>query len=514
MRMLQIKNLTVTHRRDYRVIIDNFSMVLNDGDKAALIGEEGNGKSTLLKLISSAPLAEAYADYTGEIIRNGARIGYLGQELLKEQLSQTVYEFFAQSEEFNYLTPKESADTAAALYLPADFFYSDQKVCSLSGGEKVKLQMARLLMEKPDILCLDEPSNDIDLKTLEWLETFINETALPVLYISHDETLLRHTANKIIHFEQIQKKTRPRHTVAAMGYDEYIKKRGRDFARQKQAAGKERSEYEKKQEKFRKIQQKVEHQQNAITRQDPHGGRLLKKKMHAVKAMGRRFEKESLQMTEFPEAEESIFIKFSEKTALAPGKRVLDFYAAKLMAGERVLSQDIRLSVTGPEHICITGRNGAGKTTLIKKIARELLEQSGLNVFYMPQNYEELLGMEQTPVRFLSESESRKEEARIRTYLGSMKFSSDEMEHPAGMLSGGQKAKLLLLKASMQGCSVLILDEPTRNLSPLSGPVIRSLLKNYQGAVISVSHDREYLKDVCSKVYELTRYGLVCTDGY
>ena len=217
--MLQIKNLTVTHRRDLRVMIDHFSMVLNDGDKAALIGEEGNGKSTLLKLICNAPQAEEYVEYSGEIIKNGARIGYLEQELLTVPKSQTVYEYCMECEEFCFMTPKELGDIAAKFLLPAEFFYSDQTVQSLSGGEKVKLQMARILMEKPDILCLDEPSNDIDLKTLEWLETFMKKTALPVLYISHDETLLRNTANKIIHFEQIQKKTRPRHTVAVLGYE-------------------------------------------------------------------------------------------------------------------------------------------------------------------------------------------------------------------------------------------------------------------------------------------------------
>ncbi len=510
--MLQIKNLTVTHRRDLRVMIDHFSMVLNDGDKAALIGEEGNGKSTLLKLICNAPQAEEYVEYSGEIIKNGARIGYLEQELLTVPKSQTVYEYCMECEEFCFMTPKELGDIAAKFLLPAEFFYSDQTVQSLSGGEKVKLQMARILMEKPDILCLDEPSNDIDLKTLEWLETFMKKTALPVLYISHDETLLRNTANKIIHFEQIQKKTRPRHTVAVMGYEEYTKKRRQALAHQEQTARNERSEYEKKQEKFRKIQQKVEHQQNVITRQDPHGGQLLKKKMHAVKALEHRFEKEFAQMTEFPETEDAVFIKFAEKTDLPAGKRVLDLSAEQLTAGEKVLSEHLRLSVLGPEHVCIIGKNGSGKTTLIKEIVKQLSDRSDLNVFYMPQNYEELLDMDQTPVSFLSESGNRQEEERIRTYLGSMKFCADEMEHPAEMLSGGQKAKLLLLKASMQGCNVLILDEPTRNFSPLSGPVIRSLLKNYSGAIISVSHDRDYMKEVCTAVYELTRHGLFCCE--
>ncbi len=483
--MLQMKNITVTHKRDFRVLIQDFSLSLNPGDKAAIIGEEGNGKSTLLKLVYDASLIEGYADYTGEIIKNGARLGYLAQELDESDKNRTVYEYCMECGEFCLMAPKELGEIARTLSLDTAFFYSGQMIKSLSGGEKVKLQLARILMERPDILCLDEPSNDIDIQTLEWLGDFIRRTPLPVLFISHDEMLLGQTANKIIHFEQLQRKTKPRHTVAATGYEAYSR------------------EYEKKQERFRRIQQKVEHQQNIITRQDPHGAQLLKKKMHAVKAMERRYEKEAEQMSEFPQTEEAVFIRFGEKTSLPAGKRVLDFYCKKLCAAGQVLAQDIRLTVCGPQHVCIVGKNGAGKTTLLKQIAKELSGRTDLKVFYMPQNYEELLGQEQTPVEFLSV-----EAGRIRTYLGSMKFSADEMAHPVSMLSGGQKAKLLLLKVSMQGCNVLLLDEPTRNFSPLSAPVIRAMLKDYGGAIISVSHDRRYIEEVCTEVYELTANGL------
>ncbi len=506
--MLQIKNLTVTHRRDLRVMIQDFSMVLNDGDKAAMIGEEGNGKSTLMKLICDSALVEDYADYTGEIIKNGAQIGYLAQELSETEKNRSVYDFYTGCEAFCFLTAKELGEIARKFSISIEFFYSDQKIGCLSGGEKVKLQLTRILMEQPDILCLDEPSNDIDLQTVEWLENFIHEITLPVLYISHDETLLKHTANKIIHFEQIQRKTKPRHTVAAMGYEAYIAKRQQDFMHQEQIARKERCDYEKKQERFRKIQQKVEHQQNTISRQDPHGGRMLKKKMHAVKALEHRLGKECENMTELPETEEAVFIKFGEKVSLPAGKRVLELSLGELTAGGRILAKDIRLSVMGPEHVCIIGKNGTGKTTLLKKIVKELSERKELKVFYMPQNYEDLPGMEQTPAVFLGGSGNRQETGRIRSYLGSMKFSADEMEHPVKLLSGGQKAKLLLLKASMMGCNVLLLDEPTRNLSPLTGSVIRSVLKDYSGAIISVSHDRKYIKEVCTTVCELTGKGL------
>lgn len=506
--MLQVKNLTITHRGDDRELLSDFSMVLGEKDKAALIGEEGNGKSTLLKLLYDETLVEDYVEYSGEIIRNGARIGYLAQELAPKERRLGIYDFCAGSAAFYDLTPKEISGIAARLMLPTDFFYGERRVEQLSGGEKVKLQLARILMEQPDMLFLDEPSNDIDLDTLAWLENFIQEAKLPVLYISHDETLLERTANKIIHIEQIRRKTKSRCTVAALGYAEYVKRRESRLIHQEQVARKERDEYGKQQERFRRIQQKVEHQQNAISRQDPHGGRLLKKKMHTVKALERRFEKEYENRTELPETEDAIYIRFGEKNVLPNGKRVLDFTLPELRAGERLLAKDIRLSVIGPEHICIVGKNGTGKTTLLGKIAENLQQWSDIRVFYMPQNYEEALPMELTPAEYLGKSGDKEELSRIRTYLGSMKYTADEMGRAIRDLSGGQKAKLLLLKMSMEGCDVLLLDEPTRNISPLSNPVIRSMLKGFRGAIISVSHDRKYIDEVAKTVYELTAEGL------
>ena len=126
----------------------------------------------------------------------------------------------------------------------------------------------------------------------------------------------------------------------------------------------------------------------------------------------------------------------------------------------------------------------------------------------MPQNYEDLLDLSMTPVDFLDRTGDKEERTRIRTYLGSLKYTADEMEHPIRELSGGQKAKVLLLKMSMSDANVLILDEPTRNFSPLSGPVIRKMIQEFPGAVISISHDRKYIKEVCEKIYELTVDGL------
>lgn len=511
--MIQVKNLTITHRKDLRVILQDFSMVLNQGDKAALIGEEGDGKSTLLKLLYREELVEDYVEYQGEIIRNHARIGYLAQELTWQEKQKSVYEFCTERTAFYEISPKEVAEIEHRLFLSDGMLYSDQKVGQLSGGEKIKVSLACILLDQPDILFLDEPSNDIDLETLEWLEDFICKSCLPILFISHDEMLLEHTANKVIHLEQVQRKTKPRWTVAAVGYREYKKEREQGMIHQEQVAKNERNAYKKQQEKLLKIRQKVEYQQAAISRQDPHGAQVLKKKMHVVKAQEKRMEKEYQNMTEIPESEEAIFIRFGEKTVMPHGKRVLEFYRESLSAGACILARQIRLIVTGSERVGIIGKNGAGKTTLIREIWEELKNRRDIRVFYMPQNYEELLDGKQTPIEFLTESGKKEEISKVRTYLGSMKYTADEMNHPLLELSGGQKAKLILLKMSMVGSDVLLLDEPTRNFSPLSGSVIRQLLREFKGTIISVSHDRKYIREVCSVVYQLTAYGLQLWEG-
>lgn len=506
--MLQIKNLTMTHKKDLRTILADFSLTLNDGDKAAIIGEEGNGKSTLIKLIYNPDMIEDYIEYTGEIINRDHHVGYLAQELLIVDMDKTVYEYCLEEEIFTELTPKELTDIARQVGFSMERFYSEQRVGTMSGGEKVKLQLARLLMKQPDLLLLDEPSNDLDIDTLKWLESFIIKCQKPVLYISHDETLLENTANMIIHLEQVRRKTVPKYTVIKMGYREYYDTRIRGLEHQEQVARKQRSDYQKQMDRYMQIQQKVEHQQNAISRQDPHGGQLLKKKMHSVKAMGKRFEREKEEFLDIPDTEDAMLIKFANNVAMPNGKVVLDYSLDELCIEERVLSKDIHLRIEGPRKVCIIGKNGCGKTTLMKQIAEKMLERTDIKAAYMPQNYTDLLDMSQTPVEFLTRTGDREENVRICTYLGSMKYTADEMNHKIEELSGGQKAKLILLKMSMEGYNVLLLDEPTRNFSPLSNPVIRRTLAEYTGAIISISHDRKYLTEVCDTVYELSESGL------
>lgn len=510
--MLQIKNLTVTHRKDLRVILENFNLVLNAGDKAVIIGEEGDGKSTLIRWLYRPELVESYVECEGERILGNERLGFLPQELPEEDREKTLYEYFAEANLFYDKSPADLAGLANRFHVPQDFYYLEQQMESLSGGEKIKAQLMRILIDEPTALLLDEPSNDIDIATLELLEGIILDWSGIVLYVSHDEVLIERTANMVVHIEQIMRKTKSRYTVAHLDYRTYIEDRLNRFESQERQALNDRREKRLRDERFLKIMQSVNSALGSVSRQVPSVGKNLKDKMHTVKSMEKRFEREDEKMTQMPEQEEAIFFKLGdEKSQVPAGKTVIEYELPRLMTpdGSRVLAENIFLRIRGSKNICIIGDNGAGKTTLIKKLAEELLARTDIHAEYMPQNYEELLDMEQTPVDFLDGSGEKEERTRIRTFLGALKYTADEMDHPIRELSGGQKAKVFLLKLSLSHANVLILDEPTRNFSPLSGPVIRQMVHEFPGAVISISHDRKYIEEVSDEVYRLTPGGLV-----
>ena len=496
--MLKIENLTVTTNKG-RKLIDDFSFVLNDNDKIALIGEEGNGKSTLLKIIAGID-TDDYVSYSGKIFCDG-KIGYLPQSINERYLDLSVEKYIA--EELDYSLLYEILNR-----IDIDYSLLDERIMkTLSGGERVKVSLVKLLYEQPDILLLDEPSNDLDLKTLIWLEEFIKNTDLPLIFISHDETLLSSCANGILHLEQLKRKSECHLTYSGLNYDEYISSRNAFIERNNMIAAKQKAQLNKQLETWRKLFQKVEHRQNTISRGDPHGGQLLKKKMRSIKAQGKIIEEKRKNLTSKYEPEEAIDV-FFEKVDINPNKVILDLDLAELKIIDRVLSKDIHLHVEGKDKICIIGDNGTGKSTLIKLIKDELLLRDDIKVGYMPQNYYEVMDYGLRPLDFLWDRASSEERARIQSFLGALRFTTEEMEHQIPELSDGQKCKILLIKLILERCEVLILDEPSRNLSPLSGPVIRNILNSFNGCIIFVSHDRKYINEVADKVYELSRDGL------
>lgn len=505
--MLQVKNLTLYHLKDLKKIVEDLSFTVNPGEKTAIIGEEGNGKSTLLKWILKDKSIESYIQAEGELMNQFSRTVYLPQSLPKKFEDMTIDEYFFGQPDVMDIDYQMLYQLIGQLGFDADRLTSAQKLSSLSGGEKIKVQLLKALATDPDLLLLDEPSNDLDLDTVQWLEHFIKSTPLTVIFISHDESLLAATATKVIQLELLQHKTIPVATVSNLSYKEYIEQKESRFEHQSQVASKQREEHQKQMEKYRQIESSVHHDQATISRQNPAGGRLLKKKMHAVKAMGKRFNREKENFEDIPIKEDAILVKFSNTKPLPANKTILHLEDKSVKLGDKVLADSLDLLVKSPQKIGIIGQNGVGKSTLLKQLWIELSQRTDIAAGYMPQNYADYLNMEETPVEFLSEAGDSEERTQVMTYLGSMRFTPDEMNHPIHSLSGGQQAKLLLLKIDLSGQNVLLLDEPTRNFSPLSQPELRKLFKHFEGSIVTISHDRLFLKEVCDQVYELKKDG-------
>ncbi|MBQ8081788.1 MAG: ABC-F family ATP-binding cassette domain-containing protein, partial [Clostridia bacterium] len=278
--------------------------------------------------------------------------------------------------------------------------------------------------------------------------------------------------------------------------------------RQEQQALWERREKRARDERFRRIEQAVDHAQATISRADPAGGRLIKKKMKAVKSLERRFEREDREMTQRPNVEWGIDASFDPDIVLPRGKIVVDWAIPALSVGDRILARDVRLRVTGPEKVLIAGPNGCGKSTLLRALWEDLRDRRDLRPFYMPQRLSEALDERLTPEEYLYEGDDKENRTKARVYLGALRFTREETAWPIRDLSGGQKTKLLFLKMILTRADVLLLDEPTRSLSPLSAPRLRDQLAAFPGAVICVTHDRLLIERMGGRLLRLTPEGL------
>lgn len=503
--MLQIKDLSIVLREDNRTLLKDFNFVLNAGDRVGLIGEEGNGKSLLLKTIVDREKVEHYCEVKGTIYKRNEIIAYLPQRLSDADLSLTSGQYLLTHLRDIPIDYSKLYKHLDEFHLDKDLAFGDMPMKFLSGGEKIKFALLVELLKEPSLFLLDEPSNDLDYASVQWLEHFMLEMDIPFIFVSHDTALLSKVANKIIHLEQIYRRTEAKHTVSANTYEDYVGKREDFITNETKRARKEQEVFSKKADRYRKVHDSVESALRA-TKNDIEG-KNLKDKMHSVKALGKKLQKEEANLTKEPAFEEKIDIYFDKASEVPNGKVILDFKLDQLKVGPRILSNNIHLNIVGPEKICIVGKNGVGKTTLLKALIKEL-KSLNLRVGYMPQSYFDFEEENVNAIDYLIKEPSQDERTRISTFLGSLNFSWEEMQRDIHELSGGQKAKLFFAKINLAKAQVLILDEPTRNLSPLSQPEIIEALRNYGGAIIAVSHDRNFIKQVFSTVYELDSEGL------
>ena len=343
--MIKINHLIITQSKALRDLVSDLNINIQDGEKVAIIGEEGNGKSTLLKTL----MGERLADFTirGEIQSDLQSLAYIPQHLPEELKKKSLQDyFFLESTDLDYSILYRLAEE---LHFDSDRFASNQEIGNLSGGEALKIQLIHELAKPFEILFLDEPSNDLDLETVNWLKGQIQKTRQTVIFISHDEDFLSQTADTIIHLRLIKHRKEAETLVEHLDYDRYSEQRKANFARQSQQAANDQRAYDKTMEKHRRVKQNVE---NALrnTKNDV-AGRLLAKKMKNVLSQEKRYEKAAQSMSQKPFEEEQIQLFFSDIEPLVTSKVLVRLENETLSIGERVLAQELQLTVRGQEKI-------------------------------------------------------------------------------------------------------------------------------------------------------------------
>ena len=522
--MLIISNLSLILKKDLRVLIKDFSLTVNKKDKIGIIGEEGNGKSSLLKAIYNQEEASKYLEIKGTINIKNEKIGYLPQMFEKELLEKSVYELLNEKIDYSLLDYKK-------YYFYIDKFNLDEEkllsssflVGNLSGGERIKLFLLIELMKEPTVLLLDEPSNDLDLLSLNLLEELIINLNIKVIFISHDEHFLSRCANRIVHIESLKSKSEARVSVKNLSYDDYYQTREDFLDKNIREFNKDKENFEKKIEKYNRVYQSVNYALNTVSRQAPSVAKNLKDKMHSIKSMEKRYIKEKENLTQKYEVEDAINLKFDNLDKGKSGssnskinylvdanKEVLDLNidSLKVNSGITLIDKQISLYIKGAKKVALIGENGVGKTTLLRLIYHELKKNTSFKVGYMSQNYEDELLNYLSPLDYLSKTlnVSNKEDlTKIQTYLGSLKLTYEEMNRSISSLSGGEKAKIFFAKLILEKDNVMLLDEPTRNISPLSNKAFINSIKEYNGVLIAVSHDRNFVYQVFDDIYELDK---------
>ncbi len=527
--ILSANNITKAYGTD--VVLENISFHINEGDRVGLIGDNGAGKTTLLKILAG----EVNATSGDFFISQDKTIGYLKQndyfesektvyeeaenifaplKKLEEdmnKLSQEIADRSAQGEngpaldrllarydamhtEFErkngYSYKSEIVGILASMAFGKDFY--DKKIATLSGGEKTRLALACMLLKKPDMLFLDEPTNHLDIGTLKWLEQYLKSYTGTILIISHDRYFLDKTVNRIFEIEH--------HKLYSYegSYSEF--------------AGKKQRRREEELKKYEQQQAEIAKQEEIIRRFKGHNTEKLVKRAQSREKMLAHMER-----LERPEALRGK-IKINFKQDFQSGNDVL--YGEELAKSfgygseKRELFKNVNFDIKRGERICIVGANGVGKTTLLKIMMKELDPDSGyikighnVTFGYYDQG-QLLLNGQNNLLEEMKDAYRAYTDTEMRSILGRFLFTADTVFQPISSLSGGERARLTLLKIMLSNSNVLILDEPTNHLDISSKEVFEEALSDYPGTVIVVSHDRYFLNRIPDRIFELTHEGI------
>lgn len=521
----------VTKYYSSTLILDHVSFNVNKGEKVALIGNNGAGKTTLFKLILGIeePTLVPKEDKVGEIsILKGSTIGYLDQncisdinhtveqELLlafeKQIKMETQIEELGEKikhdslnekllEKYNNLLldfEKERGYTyknEINEYLSKfnfDISYLDREISSLSGGERMKIAFIKILLFKYDILLLDEPTNHIDVSTIEWLEGFLKNYDGTIFFISHDRYFLNSLATKILELENHKL------TTYNMGYDNYLLAKKQNYETLLKQSIKEERQIEKYKRFIEFYMPKPRFASRAHDRE---------KKLAKLEA----------NRTEVPK-EENRKINFKIEGSILANKQVLKF-ANVVIGYDKPLCPEFSFVLYGQDRLAIVGDNGIGKTTLIKSIVGEInlykgsiKPLRGIQVGYIKQN-DYVFDKNTDAIEYLREKYPNKLDKELRGNLGKFLFKGDDIFKSTGLMSNGEKMRLILCALTMSSYEVLVLDEPTNHLDMITKECLIEALKNYDGCIIFVSHDRYFINELANKTLYLTPTQALLVEG-
>ena len=507
-------------------ILENVNFTVNEYDKIGIIGVNGTGKTTLFKIISGI-----YGYDSGDIYTSkDCEIGYLEQNtnfhsentILEEVLEvfKDVIEMEKYLRDLEHKISEESSNTNSTTLEKLMNEYSnkleafsdmngygykseakgvlkglgfsdedmDKPISILSGGEKTRVLLGKLLLKKPTLLLLDEPTNHLDSEAIEWLEVFLKQYKGTVILISHDRYFLDQVVNRI--FEIHNKKLKTYNG----NYSDFIK------------ASAIEKELELK--KFEDQQKDIKKQEESIERLKAFG-----REKHLKRARSKEKALAKVDVLDKPEAyRKKAKIEFNP--SVTSGNDALQLRDISMGYGERILFKDLNLDIYRGEKVALIGANGIGKSTLFKIIMNEITPLSGgikfgtnVNVSYFHQE-QKTLNLDNTIIDEIWEDNKQLTQTSLRTMLGAFLFEGEEVFKKISTLSGGERARVAILKLILSNANLLLLDEPTNHLDIDSKEVLEDALSSYTGTIFTISHDRYFLNTVVDKVLVLDENGI------